>query len=92
MSNWAAGLVPAPGLEGVRGETGTEALPDCTHAGNVGARGHRQSAESAEPGDLQWVLALQIERQWSWQGLWTRVGGGLPFSCGLASIPSVTLD
>lgn len=42
MSNWAAGLVPALGLEGVRGERGMEALPACTHVGDVGAGGHRQ--------------------------------------------------
>lgn len=80
MSNWAAGLVLASGLEGARGERGREALPECTHARDVGARGHRQSPEGAEPGDLLWVLALQIERQWPWQGLWTGLGGGLPFS------------
>lgn len=42
MSNWAAGLVPALGLEGVRGERGMEALLACTHVGDMGARGHRQ--------------------------------------------------
>lgn len=48
MSNWAAGLSAAAGLEGAGGEEGTEpslSLPDvCINGGDLGAeRGHRES-------------------------------------------------
>lgn len=69
MSNWAAGLPPAVGLEGADGKEGREALPEsvwmCTHGGvHMAAEGHREGAEGAGPGDLMWVLALPSKRQW----------------------------
>lgn len=37
-------------------------------------RGCRESAAVSGPGHLTWLTAVQSEKQWLWQGLWTELG------------------
>lgn len=79
MSNWAAGLSPAAGLEGAGGEERREAWPESVQCvpveGDVGTqRRHRESARVLGSGHSMWVVALQSERQWPRQELWTELG------------------